>query len=146
METEPTVVEKSKTYIIDNIMRWILFGVLLIVLPPLCNVWFKIIVGLNVTFVSYVPDMLLTVLSVCCNLINTCTDGTKKISHSLRWILGLSAGIIATVCWGLFFCIRFNLMLPIKYADKIFYISSAIIFTCAIIGIIIEWYTSVNIS
>ncbi len=142
METEPTVVAKNKIYIIDNIMRWILFGILIIVIPPLCNVWFRIIVGRTVNFVEYIPDILLTVLSVCCNLISTCTDGSKKIARFLRWIIGICAGTISVICWGLFFCVRFVQSIPTMLADKIFYISSIIILFCAIIGIIIEWYTS----
>lgn len=132
--------------IINCIMRWILFGVIIVVAPPLCNVIFRMVVGLNVDFVEYVPDMLLVVLSVCCNLINTCTDEEKRIAHILRWIFCIILGTISVFCWGLFFIVRFNISIISKTSFKImsknlFYISLIIIISCVIIGIIIEIYT-----
>lgn len=139
---------QNRKYAIDNIMRWLLFGIFLVVAPPLFNVWFKIIVGFDVNFIEYIPDMLLVMLSVCCNLINTCIDSDKKIAHCLRWILGVSLGIISMGCWGLFLAIRFShtqeWYINNYYKDlasKLFYFSSGVILVCAAIGSLIEWYT-----
>ena len=98
--------EKSKNKI-NNVMRWILFGVILIVAPPLFNAWYRIIVRVNVDFYEYIPDILLALLAVCLNLINTCIDSGKKINYLLRWIFSLICGVIAVGCWGFFFVIRF---------------------------------------
>lgn len=130
---------ENKNIAIDNIMRWVLFGVLIVVAPPLFTCWFKIITGVNVNFVEYTPDMLLALLSVCCNLINTTIDSSKKVLRVLRWILGIILGIISIGCWGLFFVLRFNFK-PIEndIARLLFYWTSGIIAGCTIIGIIIE--------
>lgn len=133
-------------YSINCIMRWIIFGVLIVVAPPLCNVLFRIVVRLKVDFVEYIPDILLAVLSVCCNLLNTCVDREKRMAYLLRWIIGVVLGMISLACWGLFFAIRFNNDFITKdafgiWAERIFYMASGIIIVCTLIGIGIEIYT-----
>lgn len=150
METKSTISIWDNKSAINNIMRWLLFGILIVVVPPLFNVWFRIIVGLQTDFIEYIPDILLAVLAVCCNLINTCVDGEKKISHILRWILSIFFGLISAGCWGFFFIVRFvpkesinkyNYNNILKYS---FYCATLIIIICGIIGIIIEINTAKN--
>lgn len=147
MGTRSICSKQNKNYTIDSVMRWILFGVLIVVIPPLVNGWYRIIVGLEVEFSEYVPDMLLAVLSVSCNLLNTCVDAEKKIARILRWGLGIVFGIIALWCWGLFFVVRIlpQDLLGQNYQENvsrtIFYFSTLVIIACAVIGIIIEVYT-----
>ena len=144
--------EDNQKNTINNIMRWILFGVFLVVAPPILHVWFRIIVGLKTDFIEYIPDILLAVLAVCCNLINTCVDGGKKIAHLLRWILSIILGCISLVCWGFFFIIRFmprNSIEEYVYNDILkhsFYCATFIIISCTFIGIVIELYTATNIN
>lgn len=138
--------DDNNKYGIDCAMRWILFGVLIVVGPPLATVFYRLIVGMEVDFVEYLPDMLLVVLSVCCNLINNCVDREKRVSYIWRWILCIVFGLIAVGCWGLFFVIRFNSRITsgdlFKYtAEKIFYYSIGLLFVCAFIGVLIEVHT-----
>lgn len=135
---------------INNFMRWLLFGIFLVVAPPLFNVWFRIIVGLQTDFVEYIPDILMAVLAVCCNLINTCVDSDKKIHYLLRWLLSIFLGFISAGCWGFFFIVRF---VPKEIIDKYtygnilehcLYFATLVIISCGIIGIIIEVYTAKN--
>ena len=135
---------------INSIMRWILFGVFIVVAPPLFNVWFKIIVGFNIDCFDCIPDVLMALLAVCCNLINTCVDGEKKINYLLRWLLCILLGIISLGCWGFFFVIRFvpkALIEEYIYNDiliKLICFASGVIISCCVIGIIIELYTSLK--
>lgn len=138
---------RHRNQTINSVMRWLLFGIFLIVAPPLYNVWYKIIVGLNVTFTEYIPDVLLATLSVSCNLMNTCIDSKKEINYLLRWILCIILGIIALWCWGFFYNIRFlneNLSKNNfeEMSKQIFCVATIIIGVCAIIGIFIEIYTA----
>ena len=139
--------EQNKKQTINNVMRWLLFGIFLIVAPPLYNVWYKIIIGFNVTFSEYIPDVLLALLSVSCNLMNCCIDTDKRIAYILRWILCIILGAISLWCWGLFYNIRFpKENLPEGYFENmsrnIFIVSTIIIICCAVIGVIVELYTA----
>lgn len=133
---------------INNFMRWLLFGIFIVVAPPLFNVWFRIIVELETDFIDYIPDILLAVLSVCCNLINTCVDGEKIISHFVRWFLGIVLGLISIGCWTFFFIIRFVPKETIsRYIyDSILknsiYFATLVIILCGLIGTIIEIHTA----
>lgn len=135
---------------INNFMRWLLFGIFLVVAPPLFNVWFRIIVGLKTDYIQYIPDILLAILAVCCNLMNTCIDEEKKISHFIRWLLGLILGGISVCCWTFFFIIRFiseetiNRYTYDSILKKSVYLGTFIIISCGIIGIAIEIYTAKN--
>ncbi len=137
---------------INNLMRWLLFGIFLVVAPPLFNVWFRIIVGLQTDFIDYIPDILLAVLAVCCNLINTCVDSEKKVSHLLRWILSIILGLISVGCWGFFFIVRFvpkeiiNQYVYNNIFKKSLYFATFVIISCGIIGIIIELYTASKVN
>lgn len=37
-------------YTVDCVMRWILFGILLVALPPLCTFGYRIIVGFHAIY------------------------------------------------------------------------------------------------
>lgn len=143
MGTE-NVIKRSNNQPVDNIMRWLLFGIFLVVAPPLFNVWYKIIIGFDIDFIEYIPDMLLAMLSVCCNLLNTFVDSDKRISRLLRWIFGILLGSISLGCWGFFFIIRFSIpqnWLTNSFAETLFYFCTGVILSCALTGIIIEWHT-----
>lgn len=147
MATE-NVCKDNSNHAIDSIMRWIVFGIIIVVAPPLLNVWYRIIVGFYIDFIEYIPDMLLVMLSVSCNLLNTCVDGEKRIARWLRWILGIVLVGISFFCWGLFFAVRivsisewYSNDYYMNFAKNLFYISSGVVLGCAIIGIVIEWYT-----
>ena len=145
MSTDRIHILKDK-HLIDGIMRWFLFCVFLVAGPPLLHGWYKIIVGLTFNYVECVPDMLLVVLSVCCNLINICIDSEKKIAYILRWIFGIIFGTISFGCWGLFIAIRFlkENIISDNIAHGLFLFSTVIILICSFVAIIIEFYTAKN--
>lgn len=149
---------KSKK-IINGIMRWLLFGVFISALPPLFIGWFKTIVGRDVNYIEFLPDALLVVLSICCNLLNSCTDGTKAVFYILRWIFSILLGICAVICWGFYFGIYFSTDILKKIGvrntegmsligndtARCFFIASTIIIVvCMFIGSIIEWRTAIK--
>lgn len=148
METKNKISIWKDKNAINNVMRWILFGVFLVVAPPLFNIWFRIIVGLQTDFIDYIPDILLAVLAVCCNLINTCIDSSKELSHLLRWVLGIILGIISVGCWGFFFIVRFvpkNYIKEYTYDNilkECLYFATIVIVLCGIIGFFIEIHTA----
>lgn len=147
MNTSNNYESKNKA-IIENVMRWILFGIIAVVIPPIFRVLFKFIVGYNILFSEYLSDIILAVLAISCNLINICTDSSKNIKYLWRWILNTFCGIISVGCWGLFVFISVFLDEEINngvcleryegVAKMIFCISTSIIAFCTVIGIIIE--------
>lgn len=132
-------------------MLWMLFGVLFSVLPTFCVVIYKVIVGINFSYIDCAPDILLVVLAVCCNFINLCVDKEKSIPHILRWLFCIFMGIIIFCCWGLYAIIYF-------FADPLYIskiennmplicnISLVIICFCLTIGIGIEIFTAIHTS
>ena len=54
---ERTLNEKGAAGV-DIVMRWILFSILLVVIPPLFVVLYRLIVGFDFTYNEYVPDVL----------------------------------------------------------------------------------------
>lgn len=151
---------EHKKYIINNIMRWLLFGVIIVASPPLFTSWYKTIVGRFVNYYDILPDILLIVLSICCNSINTCIDSTKKIAYLLRWIFCIILGFISVGCWGLYFIIYFGKeflhklgldaiididsinLIDSNMSEKLFYAFTIIIIICTFIGSIIEFRTA----
>lgn len=138
-------------YCFFQIMRWFLFGIVIVIIPPIYNVWYKMIIGYKLSFAEFVPDVILAVLSVSCNFINICIDSDKRIYYWLRWILCIVLGIISIGCYGLFFVIRFiidknenNYLILEKNSQKLFYVSSIIIVVCFIIGVLIELITYIK--
>lgn len=107
MGTENLNNQNNRNYIIFRVMRWLIFGILLVVIPPMFTVWFKVIIGYKVNIIEYIPDLMLAVLSVSCNVISSCVDSSKRIDYLLRWILSILLGLISLACWGLFFCYSF---------------------------------------
>lgn len=139
--------DANKRNKINNIMRWLIFGILIVVTPPLFNVWLRIIIGFNVNFIEYIPDILIVLLSVCCNMINTYVDGEKSVSYIERWIVGIIMGIISIGCWGLFFVVRIfsnyiNQDVLCKVAEYSFDFATFVIIACVILGIRIEINTA----
>lgn len=133
----------KSNYTVDCVMRWILFGILLVALPPLCTFGYRIIVGFHVNIKEYIPDTLVAVVSVCCNLLSTFVDSEKSISRIIRWLFGIILGVISIVYLGLFFVIRMynKIELPYSACINIYFVSIWILVGCAIIGTIIEIYT-----
>lgn len=150
---------KNKNYIIDNIMKWLIFGIFIVVAPPFFNCLYRIIVRYNINYYEILPDVLLMVLSICCNLINITIDSKKNISRLMRWIICSILAVISLGCWGLYFLIYFSdiilkiLNINIDKLSKtvssktlisneisctIIYTSIFIVLICAIIGLIIE--------
>lgn len=143
-------------------MRWTLFGIVIVAAPPLLSCWYKTIVGRIVDYYEVLPDVLLVLLSICCNSINICIDGDKKIFYFLRWVFGIILGLISIGSYGLYFIIFFSKEILIKFnldklininsiniideitAKKLFDISTIIILICAFIGSIIEFCTAAS--
>lgn len=136
---------KSKR-VINGIMRWLLFGIFIAALPPFLIGWFKTIVGRDVNYIDFLPDALLVVLSICCNLLNSCTDGTKAVFYILRWILSILLGICSAMCWGFYFGIYFgtDILIGNDTARHFFIVLTVIIVFCIFIGSIIEWRTAIK--
>lgn len=147
MEINNELMERRLKNMIDNIMRWIVFGTLLVVAPILYYCWYRIIAKLAIDLIQYIPDILIATLSVCCNLINICSDRERRIYYFLRWILCIFLGMISIGCWSLFFLIKFKSEIVIEnnIAEKLFYILTIIILCCMVIGFIIEMYTAIKV-
>ena len=95
MDIYNTVVDENvRKQQINNIMRWILFGVICTSLPTYLIIGYKIIVKLKFSYIDSVRDILLTVVAVCLNFLNMCVDNSKSIKYILRWILGIPAGTL----------------------------------------------------
>lgn len=140
---ESNVCKTKEQYAIDFIMRWIVFGVIIVVGPPLLNVWIRIIIGFDVEFQKYLPDVLVAVLSVSCNLINTCSDSAKKIARILRWIICIVLAIISIGSLVLYCLVHFEAFaISADVFEFFFYFASWVIAGCTIIGIIIEWHSA----
>lgn len=143
--------KRKNKYVIESVMRWILFGILIVVAPPIVYVGYNKIIGFDVNYIEFIPDMLLGTLAVCCNFLNTCFDTEKKVAYLLRWLFGIIFGTIGIVCWGLSLILCY---LPVeeliergyllKNAQMMYNISVIIMAVCGIIGIIIEIYTNYN--
>lgn len=134
--------------IINNIMIWILFGVLLSVAPTFFLVGYKMIVGLTFSFIECMPDVLLAIIAVGCNFMNICINQEKKIAHILRWIFGIITGIVVMGCWGLYVIIYFfanneKLVNNIENnMQTLFIVALVIIGVCLFIGAVIEFNTT----
>lgn len=150
---------QHRKYIVNCIMKWLLFGVIIIAAPPIFNCLYRTIVGRFVNYYEVLPDISLIVLSLCCNIIAMCFDGDKCILFIFRWALGIILGIISVGCWGLYFIIQFSKEILKKFnldvlvnidsinlidnnmSKRLFDIFTIIIVLCAIIGSIIEYFT-----
>lgn len=144
MGTDNVLVERNLKNMIDNIMKWLVFGILLVVAPILYYCWYRIIAKLTIDLFQYIPDILIATLSVCCNLINICSDREKRVNYFLRWISCIALGMISIGCWGLFFLIKFNseIIIENNVAEILLFILTFIILICMFIGFIIEIYTA----
>ena len=133
---------------INNVMCWLIFGIILVSAPSLFHYAYRIIVGFQDDIMNYLPDLLLIVLAVSCNMINMLVNGEKCINYFFRWILGILMGFISIVCWFLFFIMRFNEDFKLNsnfiriYSPYAFYISLFIIVINTVVGCIIEIYTA----
>ena len=69
---------------IDKVMRWILFSILLVVIPPLFVILYRLIVGLDFSYNEYAPDVMTTSVALCCNFLSLCFDDGAKINQFLK--------------------------------------------------------------
>lgn len=151
---------KHKKYIANSILRWLLFTIILVAFPPVLNCLYRTIIGRYVNYYEVLPDVLLIVVSICCNLIGACFDGDKQINLFLRWLCGFIFSVISIGCWGLYLIIYFSKEILHKFnfdklkdiesinlfddnmSKKLFDIFMIIIILCALIGSIIEFCTA----
>ena len=139
--------KSSNNELIDRVMLWILFGVILSALPTFLTIMYKIIIGMRISYMEYAPDILIVLMAVCCNFMSLCVDNEKKILRFLRWLFGVAMVIIILFCWGLYSLIYFNtnprtLAKIESYMPMICKASLCIIGFCFFTGIIIEIITS----
>ena len=148
MDIYNTVVDENvRKQQINNIMRWILFGVICTSLPTYLIIGYKIIVKLKFSYIDSVRDILLTVVAVCLNFLNMCVDNSKSIKYILRWILGIPAGTLIFACWGLYLVVYFDIFHSVKQQVEdnmkiLYYIALFIIAFCLFAGIIVEIVTN----
>lgn len=127
---------------VDIVMRWILFSILLVVIPPLFVVLYRLIVGLNFTYSEYAPDVLTTLVALCCNFINLCVDSDSRVKRLLRWGLSLIVGIVGLGAWGLYLVLRItNNLIDERVLKFVFLIAALTALFCAFFGTIIQIYT-----
>lgn len=136
---EECIKKVENKYMIECIMRWLLFGVVIVVGPTLIIVWYKIIVGIVVDFAEYITDILIIVVSVCCNFINMCVDSKKRILYFLRWLFGIVCGFASVGALGLYILMcMYSVQLEALFLENLFYLATAIIIFCTVAGSIIE--------
>lgn len=142
MDTD-RVKEIEDNYTTESVMRWILFGVLVVAFIPVLTTVHRMIAGQNVNLGDCMKDVFLAVVSVCCNLLNSCVDTKKKVNYKLRWIMGIIVGSVGFRYLLLFYDMSYN---PIEFVEEEleywFWFSSVIILISTIVGVIIEWYSN----
>ena len=140
--------ENEKKKAINSVMCWLLFGIIFVTAPSLFHYAYRSIVGFNDNLADYLPDLLLVVASVCCNLINIVVDSEKSVKHLLRWIISICFGLIGIACWLLYALCRFvddfgvDNKFIIDFAPNALGVSVIIIIINAVIGCIIEIVTA----
>ena len=138
---ERTLNEKGAAGV-DIVMRWILFSILLVVIPPLFVVLYRLIVGFDFTYNEYVPDVLTTLVALCCNFINLCVDSDSRVKRLLRWGLSLLVGIVGFGALGLYLVLRIaNNQIDERVLKVVFLIAALTALFCALFGTIIQIYT-----
>lgn len=126
---------EEKNDLIDDIMKWLLFGVLLTISPPFFYYLYRIIVGFQINYRKIVPDVMLVILALSLSLLNMCID-YKKIMQRLVWWIGCCFfSLISVFCWGIYILHQFGIKADTKNDSLIFYISIAVTAIYVILGI-----------
>lgn len=121
---------------INNVMRWVLFSWLLTVFPPMINIVYRTILGLNFYYYLYIADLSILVLAICCNFISICVDEENHVHLMLKWLIGIFFGMICLGCWGLYLIIEMSKKDDPLEFFKIHYVFTEYLFK-SFIGIII---------
>lgn len=90
--------------------------------------------GYTVSYVDYVPDLVLIIVGIGCNFINLCIDMKNNLSYNDKIIYPVVSGVIVFIAWG-FYCYIKKLPNPKFKTSIIFALCILFIFTWSMLGV-----------
>lgn len=102
-----------------KILRWVLFGVVLSIIPFTLVVIRNWVIDHKVLELEYLLDLLLITFAIAVNALSLITDNEKQIRMEMRVLFGIVSGVSMLICIAMYFSFYEDCLLNDKLLEQI---------------------------